>query len=342
MEEIIGNQNSKKEQKPIILSGIQPTGDLHIGHLTGALQNWSILQADYECYYMIVDLHAITVKQVPAELRKKTLDSAAMFIACGVDPERSKLFVQSHVPEHTQLMWVLSCLTGVGELSRMTQFKDKSTQHADNVNAGLFTYPVLMAADILLYQADLVPVGEDQKQHLELSRNLAQRFNFHYSDTFKVPEPYIGKIGARIMSLQEPTKKMSKSDSNEKSTIFLTDSDSEIKNKVKRSVTDSGSDVKYTDEKPGISNLISLYHIATGKTIPDIEAEFEGKGYAIFKPAVADAVAEYVRPIREKYEAIRKDTKYLESVLKSGGEAARSKAFGTLRKVYKKTGFVSF
>lgn len=329
-------------KKPVILSGIQPSGDLHIGHLTGAIKNWVSLQDTYQCYFTIVDLHAITVRQEPAELRKRTLDLAALYIACGIDPAKSILFVQSHVPEHSQLAWVLNCFTGMGECSRMTQFKDKSQQHSENINVGLFAYPILMAADILLYQADLVPVGEDQKQHLELTRNIAQRFNFSYSDTFKVPEPYIAKVGARIMNLQDPTKKMSKSDENEKATIFLTDSDDAVRNKIKRAVTDSGSEIKYDENKPGIANLMTLLSIATGKTYPEIESEFTGKGYGDFKPAVADAVAGYLKPIREKYFEIRNDNKLLTEILANGADLARKQAFKTLRKVYKKVGFVSF
>lgn len=332
--------NNTDTKQKTILSGIQPSGRLHIGHLTGAIKNWVELQSKYQCYFSIVDLHAITVRQKPADLRKSTLDLAAMFIAAGIDPEKSVLFIQSHVPEHTQLAWVLNTFTGMGECSRMTQFKDKSKQHAENINVGLFAYPVLMAADILLYQADLVPVGEDQKQHLELTRNLAQRFNFNYSDTFTVPEPYIPPVGARIMSLQEPTKKMSKSGDDEKGTIFLDDSDEQIKNKIKRAVTDSGSKVKNSPDKPGIRNLMTLYQIATGKTFDEIEKEFAGKGYGDFKAAVADAVAGYIHPIRERYSEIRKDDKKLKEILAGGAELARRRAFKTLRKVYKKIGFV--
>jgi len=329
-------------EKKVILSGIQPSGKLHIGHLTGAIKNWAKLQQEYECFYTIVDLHAITVKQNPAELRRRTLETAALFIACGVDPNVSTLFIQSFVPEHTQLAWVLNCFTGMGECSRMTQFKDKSAQHTENINVGLFAYPILMAADILLYQTDLVPVGEDQKQHLELTRNLAQRFNFHYSDTFKVPEPYIAPVGARIMSLQEPNRKMSKSDDNDKATIFLSDTDEEIKSKIKRAVTDSGSEVKMSEEKQGISNLMTLYHIAKEISFDDIEKEFAGKGYGIFKSEVADAVANYVKPIREKYLDLMNNKKYLEELLTAGAEKASKRAFKTLRKVYKKLGFVQF
>lgn len=329
----------ENEKKPVILSGIQPTGRLHLGNLIGAIKNWVALQDEYFCYFTIVDLHSITIRQVPAELRKNSLDLAALLLACGIDQSKCCLFIQSHVPEHSQLAWVLNCFTPMGELSRMTQFKDKSAKNPDNINAGLFTYPILQAADILLYQADLVPVGEDQKQHLELTRNIAERFNYHYSETFKVPEPYIPKLGARIMSLQEPTRKMSKSDENHNSTIFIEDDDKQIINKIKRAVTDSGSEVKMSDDKPGVSNLITLYSVATGKSTSEIEKEFEGKGYGDFKPAVGEAVADYIRPIREKYNELRNDKNLLKEVLKAGAEQARGTAFKTLRKVYKKVGF---
>ncbi len=331
------------QNKPVILSGITPSGILTIGHLTGALNNWVKMQDTHRCFFMIADMHAITVRQEAADLRKRTLDTAAMFLACGIDPEKSTLFIQSHVPAHAELAWVLNTFTGYGECSKMTQFKDKSQKHAENVNVGLFAYPVLMAADILLYQADMVPVGEDQKQHLELTRNLAQRFNFHYSETFKIPEPYIPKVGARIMSLQDPTKKMSKSDDNEKSIIYLNETADVVKNKIKRAVTDSGSEVKFDEaNKPGIANLMTLYSIATGKTFAEIESEFDGRGYGDFKPAVADAVAEFLAPIRERYESIRNDKNKLTEILNYGADKARKTANHTLRKVYKKVGFVSF
>ncbi len=330
------------KNKPVILSGIQPSGILTIGHLTGALRNWVQLQDTYECFYMIADLHSITSRQVPADLRKRTLDTAAMFIAAGIDPDKSTLFIQSQVPQHSQLTWVLNCFTGMGECSRMTQFKDKSSRQADNINVGLFSYPVLMASDILIYQADLVPVGGDQKQHLELTRNLAQRFNHNYSPTFKVPEPYIPKVGARIMSLQDPAQKMSKSDVNERSTIFLTDSDEQIRNKIKRAVTDSGSEVKFDETRPGVANLMTLYHAATGKSFAEIEMEFAGQGYGNFKSAVGNAVADYIRPIRERFVEIRNDKNRLNGILRHGAEQAGSCAMKTLRKVYKKVGFVSF
>lgn len=328
------------EKKPVVLSGITPTGILTFGHLTGAIFNWVKLQEEYDCFYMVADLHAITVRQEAADLRKRTLDTAAMFLACGIDPEKSALFIQSQVPAHSQLAWVLNTFTGMGECSKMTQFKDKSQKHSENVNVGLFAYPVLQAADILLYQADKVPVGEDQKQHLELSRNLAQRFNHYYSDTFKMPDPLIPKIGAKIMNLQEPTKKMSKSD-DDKCTLYLNDPREVIISKIKRSVTDSGTEVKYdTENKPGISNLITMYHVATGKSIQEIENEFAGEGYGVFKPKTAEIVADYLAPIREKFELLRSDKKQLQDILALGAEKANRAANKTLRKVYKKVGFV--
>jgi tryptophanyl-tRNA synthetase len=331
-----------EQQRKTILSGMQPSGELSIGHVSGALRNWVTLQHDFDSLFCVVDQHAITVQQEPAKLRKWTLDLVAMYLAAGVNPSKSVVFVQSHVPEHVQLAWILTCLTGMGECSRMTQFKDKSERHSDNVNVGLFTYPILMAADILIYNADLVPVGEDQKQHLELARNLAERFNHRYSPTFTVPEPYIPKVGGRIMSLQEPTKKMSKSDPNMKASIFLTDTDEEIRNKVRRAVTDSGTEIRYDEQgRPGISNLMSLYHIATDRTFADIEAEFAGStGYAPFKEAVGEAVAAYVRPIRERFLELRADEDNLRAIAKAGAEQARHRAWKILRKVYKKTGFI--
>lgn len=331
-----------QQQKKVILSGMQPTNDLTIGQYCGALRNWVELQHEYDSLFCVVDLHAITVRQEPAKLRKRTLDVAAMYMAAGIDPDVSTLFVQSHVPEHTQLAWVLTCMTGFGECSRMTQFKDKSAMHADNVNVGLFTYPILMAADILLYNADLVPVGEDQRQHLELTRNLAERFNFHYSPTFTVPEPFIPKVGAKIMSLQEPEKKMSKSDPNERATIFMIDTDEAILGKVKRAVTDSGTTIVYDEKRPGVANLMTLYSITTGKTMQEIENEFAGLGYAEFKEAVGQAIVTFLRPVRERYTAIRSDEDALKATLKRGAEAARDRARKVLRKVYKKTGFVEF
>lgn len=329
-------------EKRVILSGMQPSGELTIGHVAGALRNWVTLQHEYDSLFCVVDLHAITAKVEPAKLRKWTLDVAAMYIAAGVDPQQSTVFVQSHVPEHVQLAWVLTCLTGMGECSRMTQFKEKSDRYSDNINVGLFTYPILMAADILVYNAHLVPVGEDQKQHLELARNLADRFNHRYSDTFNVPEPYIPDVGGRIMSLQEPTKKMSKSDPNANASIFLVDTDEQIRNKIRRAVTDSDATIEFNEgSRPGISNLITLHHLATNQSIAAIQEEWKSeRGYANFKEAVADSVANYIRPIRERFLETRANTVALQTMLAHGAEAARSRAFKTIRKVYKKTGFV--
>jgi tryptophanyl-tRNA synthetase len=332
----------EQQKKPVILSAIQPSGIINIGIYSGALRNWAALQDTYDCLYGVVDMHTITVRQEPAVLRRRTLDNVAMYIACGIDPEKNTIFIQSQVPQHAELAWVLNCFTGMGECSRMTQFKDKSAQHAENINVGLFAYPILMAADILLYQTDLVPVGADQKQHLELARNLAERFNFHYSPTFTVPEVFIPPVGAKIMSLQEPTKKMSKSDPNEKANINLTDSDDVIINKIKRAVTDSGTDIKFDESRPGVANLMTLYNVATGKSFAEIEAHFDGKGYGDFKKETGEAVAEFIKPIRTRFEEIRADQTYLETVLKRGGEAARGRARKTLSKVYKKVGFVQF
>lgn len=328
------------ERKKRILSGIQPTGTFTLGNYIGAVRNWGSLQEDFECLYMVADLHSLTVRQEPAALRRQTREAAAMLLAAGIDPKVSLLFVQSHVPAHVQLSWVLSCNTQFGELSRMTQFKDKSAKHADNVNAGLFTYPALMAADILVYNADLVPVGVDQKQHLELARNVAQRFNNLYSPTFTLPEPYIAKTGAKIMSLQEPDKKMSKSDTNVNSFILMTDDADTILRKFKRAVTDSDGVVCAGDDKPGVTNLMSIYASLTGKTFADIEKEFEGQGYGVFKEAVAGSVIDAFRPIQSEYSRILADKEYLDGVLKEGAAAASRIADRMVAKVYKKVGLV--
>lgn len=328
------------EQKKTIFSGVQPSGKLTLGNYLGAIRNFGPLQEEYNCIYCVVDMHAITVRQDPATLRRQTLEVLAQYIACGLDPDKSTLFIQSHVPAHAELAWVLSCYTMFGELSRMTQFKDKSSKHADNVNAGLFTYPVLMASDILLYQTDMVPVGVDQKQHVELARNIAQRFNGVYSDTFVMPEPYIPQTGAKIMSLQEPSRKMSKSDENQNSFILLMDKPDDIMRKFRRAVTDSDTRVARGEGKDGVNNLISIYALATGKTPEQVETEFEGKGYGDFKPAVGEAVVELLRPIREKTEALLQDKGYLESVYKEGAAKANYLARKTLDKVYRKVGFV--
>ena len=323
-----------------MLSGIQPSGDLHLGNYLGAIKNWADRVNDYECYYFMADLHTITVRQEPAELRRRSLNQLAQYIACGLDPEKNVLFLQSQVPAHTQLAWVLNCYTMFGELSRMTQFKDKSAKYSNNINAGLFTYPVLMASDILLYQPDYVPVGEDQKQHVELCRDIAQRFNSIYGDVFTVPEPLIAKTGARIYGLTTPDGKMSKSVPD--GCVFLMDSPEDILRKFKRAVTDSDTEncVRYDKgAKPGVANLINIYATITGKSIPEIEAEFAGKGYGVFKPAVGEAVVETLRPIREEATRLMADKAYLDGVYRAGAERAAYVANKTLRKVYKKVGF---
>ncbi len=327
-------------EKKTIFSGVQPSGVLTIGNYLGAIRNWGMLQEEYNCHYCVVDLHAITVRQVPAELRRRIYETLAIYIACGLDPEKNTLFVQSHVPCHAELGWVLDCYTMFGELSRMTQFKDKSARHADNVNAGLFTYPSLMAADILLYQTDLVPVGQDQKQHLELARDIAGRFNGLYSDTFRVPEPFISTVGARIMSLSDPTRKMSKSDENPNGFVSLLDPKDVIIKKFKRAVTDSGSEVRFGDGKDGINNLLNIYASFTGKTIAEVEAEFAGKGYGDFKSAVGEVTADTLAPIQDEFKRLMGDKAYLEGVMKSGAERAYRTARRTMSKVYRKIGFV--
>ena len=329
-------------EKKVMLSGIQPSGELHLGNYLGAIRNWVERTDEFDNYYFLADLHTLTVRQVPADLRRHTLELLASYIACGLDPEKNTLFIQSHVPAHAELGWVLNCYTMFGELSRMTQFKDKSAKHADNINGGLFTYPCLMAADILLYQPDYVPVGEDQKQHVELTRNVAQRFNNLYGEVFKVPEPYIPKTGARVMSLNDPASKMSKSIP--EGCVFLLDEPDDIRRKFKRAVTDSDTErcVRYDPEhKPGVSNLMSIYAACTGKSLADIEAEFDGQGYGAFKPAVGDAVIETLRPIREETRRILADKAYLEDVYRAGAEKAARVAGRTLRKVYKKVGLVA-
>ena len=330
------------DKKKVMLSGIQPSGDLHLGNYLGPLRHWPEMIEEFDCYFFMADLHTITVRQDPAQLRKRTLTQIAQYIACGLDPEKCVLFVQSHVPAHAQLSWVLNCYTMFGELSRMTQFKDKSAKNADNVNAGLFTYPVLMAADILIYQPDFVPVGEDQKQHVEICRDIAERFNGVYGEVFRVPEPYIAKVGARIMSLNAPEAKMSKS--LPEGCVFLMEKPEDILRKFKRAVTDSDTErcVRYAPaEKPGVSNLIQIYAAATGKSYEAIEAEFEGQGYGKLKPAVGEAVVEALRPIREETERLLQDKAYLESVYRAGAEKASYVAEKTLRKVYKKVGFLA-
>lgn len=324
-----------------IFSGIQPTNTPHLGNYLGALLNWIKLQDEYDCAYSIVDLHSITVRQDPAKLRKQVMESYSLLLAMGVDPEKSITFVQSHNPAHAELSWVLSCYTQFGELSRMTQFKDKSAKHPDNINGGLFTYPVLMAADILLYQADLVPVGIDQKQHLELTRNIAERFNNIYGETFTLPDGYIPKTSAKIMSLQDPSRKMSKSDENPNASIGILDDRDTIIRKFKRAVTDSGSEICAGEGKEGIINLMSVYSAITSKTFDEIENEFKGKGYGDFKLAVGEAVADHLAPMQKKYAEISADKAYIEACMKDGAEKAFKASRRTLQKVYKKVGFIT-
>ena len=330
------------ETKKVMLSGIQPSGELHLGNYLGAIKNWVARTDEFDNYYFMADMHTITVRQTPADLRRRTLEQLALYIASGLDPEKNTLFIQSHVHQHAELGWVLNCYTMFGELSRMTQFKDKSAKHKENINGGLFTYPALMAADILLYQPDYVPVGEDQKQHVELCRNIVQRFNGLYGDVFKMPEPYIPKAGARVMSLTAPESKMSKSIP--EGCVFLMEKPEDIARKFKRAITDSDTEhcVLFDPEnKPGVANLMSIYSAVTGRTYDEIEQEFAGKGYGVFKSAVGDAVIELLRPIREEAVRLLADKAYLESVYRAGAEKASYVAEKTLRKVYKKVGFVA-
>lgn len=325
--------------KKVLFSGMQATGNLTLGNYLGALKNWLTLSDEYECFYSVVDLHSITVRQNPAELRKRARALLTLYIAAGLDPEKNCIYYQSHVSGHAELSWILNCFTYMGELNRMTQFKDKSSKHADNINAGLFTYPVLMASDILLYQADVVPVGIDQMQHLELTRDIAQRFNNIYGDVFTLPEAYIGKTGAKIMSLQDPSKKMSKSDENPNASIYLMDDPDTIMRKCKRAVTDSEAQILYRDEQPGIKNLIDIYSACTGKTPEDTVKEFDGKGYGELKMAVGEAVVSVLKPIQDRMAELEKDKAYIDSVIKNNAEKANYYAAKTLRKVQRKVGF---
>ena len=325
---------------PVSYSGIQPSGNLTIGNYLGALRNFSTYSEKYKCFYCVVDEHAITVRQVPADLRRRTYETFALYMACGLDPEKNTLYVQSHVHAHAELAWLLNCFTMFGELSRMTQFKDKSQRHADNINAGLFTYPVLMAADILLYQTDVVPVGIDQKQHVELCRDIAERFNAIHPGTFTVPEPIMAKTGMKIMSLAEPTKKMSKSDENPNAIVYILDDRDTIIRKFKRAVTDSDTCVRYAEGKDGINNLMSIYSCFTGKGFDEIEREFEGKGYGDFKLAVGEVTADALAPVQKRHAELLADKAYLEATMKKGAEEAAYYARKTLSKVQKKLGFV--
>lgn len=326
--------------QPTILSGIAPSGELTLGNYLGAIRNWVAMQDDYDCYYVLVDLHAITVRQDPATFASRCLDFIALYIACGIDPAKSSIFIQSHVPEHSELAWVLNCYTQMGELNRMTQFKDKSKSHSENINAGLFTYPALMAADILLYQATAVPVGDDQKQHLELTRDVAGRFNGLYGDVFTVPEPFIPTVGARVMSLQDPTKKMSKSDTTETNIVGLLEEPKRILRKIKRAVTDSDNEIRFGADKPGVSNLLSISSAVTGESIDTLVASYAGKGYGALKVDVAEQVVALLEPVQERYREIRQDQTLLDTILAEGAAKARVRAQDTLGKVYNALGFV--
>lgn len=328
------------DSKKVIFSGIQPSGNLTIGNYFGALKNWVKLQDEYDCYYCVVDLHAITVKQEPKDLRRRTLEVLAIYLASGIDPEKNTLFIQSHVPAHCEAGWLLNCNTYIGELNRMTQFKDKSQRYGESISAGLLNYPVLMAADILIYNSDLVPVGNDQKQHLELARDIANRFNNTYSPTFKIPEPYIPKVGARIMDLQDPNKKMSKSSDNPNSYILIMDEPDVIKRKINRSVTDSIGIVNYCNEQPGVKNLIDIISASTGEDVETIVKRYDGQGYAKLKSDVADAIITEIQPVQKRVKELLQDKSYLESVYKSGAEKANYIANKMLRKMQKKIGFI--
>ena len=327
--------------KKTVFSGVQPSGNLTIGNYLGAIKNFSKFSDEYKTFYCVVDLHAITVRQVPAELRRRTYETLALYMACGLDETKNTLFVQSHVPAHAELGWILDCYTMFGELSRMTQFKDKSAKNAQNINAGLFTYPALMAADMLLYQTDLVPVGIDQKQHLELARDVAMRFNQVYGDTFTIPEGYISNDTMKIMSLAEPTQKMSKSDANQNAVVYILDSKDDIMRKFKKAVTDSDAEVRFAEDKPGVSNLMTIYRAFTGKTFDEIEAEFSGRGYGDFKAAVGEACADGLAPVREEFAKLIADKAHLEAVMKAGADEAAYYARKTMSKVRRKLGFVN-
>lgn len=327
------------EKKKVIFSGMQPSGIITIGNYFGALKNWVKLYKEYNCLFCVVDMHAITVRQEPAKLRQGARDLLALYIAAGIDPEKNVIYYQSHVSAHAELSWILNCFTYMGELNRMTQFKEKSQRHHANINAGLYTYPVLMAADILLFQTDLVPVGHDQKQHLEIARDIGERFNNIYGNVFTIPDPYIGKVGARIMSLQEPTKKMSKSDENLNALVSLLDEPNVIMNKIKRAVTDSDREVIYSDEKPGVKNLIDIYCCASGETVEQAVSAFEGKGYGNLKKLVGEALVAEIEPIQNRFKEIKQDKAYLDSIIKKNAETANYLAGKTLRKVKKKVGF---
>ncbi|MBR7105971.1 MAG: tryptophan--tRNA ligase, partial [Opitutales bacterium] len=335
--------NGESENRKVVLTCAQPTGKLHLGNYLGAVKNWVEMSEKYECYFGVVDMHAITIPYVPADLKKNVYECTAQYMACGLDPEKCNLFLQSSIVGHAELAWILGCICPLGQLERMTQYKDKASKHKENLNSGLLYYPVLMASDILIYNADVVPVGEDQKQHIELTRDLAQKFNSRYSDTFKIPEPYIPQAGARIMSLQTPTSKMSKSDPNQNGTLYITDDPAVLRKKIMSAVTDSDSEVRYDIEnKAGVSNLMSIMSALSGKSFDDIETEFKGKGYGDFKKAVADVVIDALAPVREKFLEISADKKRIESALAKGNQAAQRRVNRLMSKVYRKVGFMRF
>jgi len=325
--------------KKTLFSGMQATGNLTVGNYLGALKNWVALSEEYNCFYCVVDMHSITIRQQAAELRKRSREVLMLYIAAGLDPEKNCLYYQSHVPAHAELSWILNCYTYMGELNRMTQYKDKSSSHADNINAGLFTYPVLMAADILLFQADAVPVGKDQTQHLELARDVAERFNSIYGETFKVPDLYLGETGSKIMSLQDPSKKMSKSDENPNGSIYLMDDMDTVIRKCKRAVTDSEGQILYRDEQPGIKNLLDIYCVCNGKSVAEAVKEFDGKGYGEFKLAVGESVVSVLKPLQDEFDRLKKDKAYVDGIIKNNAERASYVAAKTLRKVQRKVGF---
>lgn len=329
-----------EDKKKVIFSGVKPSGDLTLGNYLGAIKNWVKLQEEYDCYFSVVDLHAITVQQLPADVRRRTLEILAIYIAAGIDPAKNTLFIQSHVPAHSEASWLLTCIAYMGEMSRMTQYKDKAQKGGESIGAGLFNYPILMAADVLLYGTDLVPVGKDQVQHLELARDLAERFNRLYSPTFVVPEPYVAKTGAKIMDLQDPTKKMAKSEENPNGSIQVMDPPEVIRKKVSRAVTDSLGVVKFSDDQPGVKNLMTILSTITGETIEEIENKYEGMGYAQFKTDVAEAIVSELEPVQTKVKELLNNKSYLESIYKAGAEKANYVAMKTLRKMQKKIGLI--
>ena len=332
----------RNNEKPVLLSGIQPTGNLTVGNYIGALKNWVNLQETHDCIFMLADLHAITIRQDPAVLFRRCLEFTALYLACGIDPMKNTIFIQSHVPGHTQLLWVLNCFVHMGDLRRMTQFKDKTNEHPDNIRVGLFDYPVLMAADILLYETDLVPVGDDQKQHLEFTRDIAHRMNHYYGGVFKLPKSYIPDTGARIMALQNPRVKMSKSDKNQNNYIALLDAPDVIRKKIKQAVTDSGKSIRFDPSKPGISNLMTIYTSITGQSMESIQAQYAGSGYAEFKKALTEIIIEFLIPIQKRYRSISSDSEELLSKLNKGATQAHERSQHMINKVHHALGFIPY